>query len=118
MNLSPSPHLAPEPSSHKDVIEDVLVLADLVAPFTQFCEFEKGEEFKSTTKLHKNITIEVEHHNFNELEEIFVQESCNDVTKVRPINLEFNVDIFCVEYESFSCRSDEIESLDVDFCAI
>jgi len=33
------------------------------------------------------------------------------VVKVGPTNLEFDV----VEYESFSCRLDEIESLNVDF---
>jgi len=38
------------------------------------------------------------------------------VVKVGPTNLEFDNDIFCVEYESFSYASNEIESFDVRFC--
>jgi len=63
-----------------------------------------------------NITTEAEHDNFDESEELFVQESCGDVVKVGSTKLKFNVDIFCVECESFSCGSYEIESLDVGYC--
>ena len=35
---------------------------------------------------------------------------------VEPINLEFDDDILCVEYESFSCGLDENKGLDIGFC--
>jgi len=50
-----------------------------------------------------SIKTEVEHHNFDEVEEIFVQESCDNVVKVGPTNLAVDDDIFCMEYESFPC---------------
>jgi len=55
---------------------------------------EEGEEFKSASEVDTNIIIEAEYHNFDELEEIFMQESCDDVVKVEFTNLEFKIVFF------------------------
>jgi len=87
------------------LLTHLLVLLNLVS-------LRRVKEFASASELDMSITTKVEHYNSDESEEPFVQESCDDMVKVGPTNLEFDV----VEYESFSGRSDEIESLDMGFC--
>ena len=106
-SLSLFPDLTLEPSSQKDVIEHVLIFADLPAPFTHSCELEEGEGFESASELGMSITTEVVHHNYRDSEDTFVKESCGDVVKFVPTNLEFDV----AEYKCFSYGSDKkIES--------
>ena len=110
--LSLSPDLALEPSSYKDVTEDVLILVDPPTPFTHSCELEEGEGFESASELDISITTEVAHHNYRDSKDTFVKESCGDVVTFVPANLTFDV----AEYECFSYGSNKIESLDVDLC--
>jgi len=60
------PTLAPAPSSHKDVTDDVLIYAGPPAPFNDSYEFEVGEQFDTAGELDMSITSEVEHHNLDE----------------------------------------------------
>ena len=62
--------------------------------------------------LDMSITSEIEHH--DESEAIYFQQSCEEV--VEPINLEYDENILCVEYESFACGFDINESFDKGFC--
>jgi len=109
-SLSLSSDRALEPSSHRDVIKDVLIFGDPPTPFTHSCELEEGEGFESDRELDISITTNVAHHNYKDSEDTFVNESCGDVVKFVPVNLELDV----AEYECFSFGSDKIESLDVD----
>jgi len=111
-SLSLSSDRALEPSSHRDVIKDVLIFGDPPTPFTHSCELEEGEGFESDRELDMSITTNVAHHNYKDSEDTFVKESCSDVVKFVPTNLEFDV----AEYKCFSYGSDKIESLDVDLC--
>jgi len=67
--MSLSHDSAPEPSSHEDVAETVLVSTHPSTPFKDSFEFEECEESNSATKFN-------EHHNFHESEAICLQESC------------------------------------------
>jgi len=53
-----------------------------------------GEEFENASELDLKITIEDEHHDRDELEDIYSQESCEGV--VEPTNVEFDDMIFFV----------------------
>ena len=104
--MSLSPNLASEPSSPKDVANDVQVFPIPSGLFTQSFEFEEGEESNSATEFN-------EHHDSDKLENTCLQKSCEGV--VEPPNLEFDDDILSVEYESFACGLNENESLNVGF---
>ena len=112
-SLSLSPDLALEPSSHKDVTEDILIFADPLAPFTHSCELEECEGFESASELDMIITTEVAHHNYRYSKDTFVKESCGDEVRFVHANLKFDV----AEYECFLYGPDKIESLDVDLYA-
>ena len=102
-SLSLSPDLALEPSSYKDVTEDVLIFGDPPTPFTHSCELEEGEGFESASELDMSIIIEVAHHSYRDSRDTSVKESCGDVVKFVPANLEFDV----ADYECFSYGSDK-----------
>ena len=73
------------------------------------------EEFESASELDMNISNDVDDHDFDELEDNFVQESYEDVVKLRPADLEFDDDNFFVEYELLSYGFNINKHLDVGF---
>jgi len=100
-HLSLSPGLAPKFISHKDIADDVFINADLPAHFNNSCEFEVGEQFDNAGELDMSITRDVEHHDIDESEAIYLQESHEE--KVKPVDLALDDAILSVEYEHFSC---------------
>jgi len=77
------------------------------------CEFEEGEELENPNELVMSITSEVEHHNQDESNGHYLQESCEEEDE--PTNLEFNNDILSIEYDSFSHGFEINKSLDEGF---
>jgi len=61
-----SPNLKPKFRSPRDVIEDVLISADLLGPFNDSFEFEEGEEFENGSELDLKTTTEDKHHDIDE----------------------------------------------------
>jgi len=77
-----------------------------------FCEFDVGEQSDTISELDTRITPEVEPYDLDDLKGI-LQELCNKVIELTI--LDFDDDIFYVEYESFSCQLDVTEGFDVGF---
>jgi len=76
--LSLSPVLAPEFSSPTDVIKDVLVSADPPTTLNDSFKFEEGDECGNPSELDLSVTIDFEHHEIDESETVFLQESCEE----------------------------------------
>ena len=70
-----------QPSSPRDVTKDVLMFLETQILFTQSCKFQQGEEF--VNELDESIADEEEH--YDELEDIFVQESCEKQLRFGPL---------------------------------
>jgi len=51
-------------------------------------------EFENASEFDMSITTEVEHHDFDEPEDTFVQESNKDVVRIGPTNLELMIIFF------------------------
>jgi len=60
-----------------------------------------------------SITPEVEHHEIDESEDTCLPKSCE--VEDEPITLEYDDDIFSIEYKSFSHGLDDDEGLNVGF---
>jgi len=60
------------------------------------------------------ISLKVEHHNLDESNGLYFQESREE--QMEPTNVEFNDDILSMEYEAFLCEFDVNVGLDVDLC--
>jgi len=56
----------------RDVTNNVSIISNPPNPFTQSFEFEVCEEFDNASELHMSISNDVEHHDSNESEDIFV----------------------------------------------
>jgi len=54
--MSLSPHFALHTSSQREVTEEVQAFPIPPAPFTQFYDFEEGEEFENASELRMSIT--------------------------------------------------------------
>ena len=58
--------LAPEPSSPRDVAEDVLISINSPIPFSDSSEFEVGDDIESTSEIYISIITKFKHQVIDE----------------------------------------------------
>jgi len=68
--MSLSPDLEPHISSHKDVIEDILVSSDPPPILNDFCEFRVTEGLERPSEFDISITNEVEPRDLDKSDDI------------------------------------------------